>query len=84
VPGIEGLWHNYTFHEDGDADTVVDKTGIALLAAGVVALPVVHVARDYVLPQSFTPLGINFLVTLLFAVGSFAVTWKINKIDQYR
>jgi hypothetical protein len=84
VPGIEGVWHNYTFHEDGGADTVVDKTGIALLAAGIVALPVVHVARDYVLPQSFTPLGINFLVTLLFAVGSFAVTWKTNKIDQYR
>jgi hypothetical protein len=42
------------------------------------------VARDYVLPQSFTPLGINFLVTLLFAVGAFAVSWKTNKIDQYR
>lgn len=84
VPGIEGVWHNYVFHETGDADTVVDKTGIVLLAAGAVALPVVHVARDYVLPQSFTPLGINFLVTLLFAVGAFAVSWKTNKIDQYR
>ena len=84
VPGIEGVWHNYVFHETGDADTVVDKTGIVLLATGAVALPVVDVARDYVLPQSFTPLGINFLVTLLFAVGAFAVSWKTNKIDQYR
>jgi hypothetical protein len=84
VPGIEGLWHNYTFHEDGDADTVVDKTGIALLAAGVIALPVVNVLRDSVLPRSFTPLGINLLVALLFAVGSFAVSWQTNKIDQYR
>jgi hypothetical protein len=84
VPGIEGVWHNYVFHEDGDSDTVVDKVGITLLASGVVALPVVHVVRDYVLPQSFTPLGINFLVTLLFALGSFAVTWQTNKIDQYR
>ena len=84
VPGIEGLWHNYVFHENGEADTVVDKVGIALLATGVVALPVVHIARDYVLPRSFTALGINVIITLLFAVGSFAVTWKTNKIDQYR
>jgi hypothetical protein len=84
VPGIEGVWHNYVFHEDGGADTVVDKIGIALLAGGVIALPVVNVLRDYVLPRSFTPLGINLLVALLFAVGSFAVSWKTNKIDQYR
>jgi hypothetical protein len=84
VPGIEGVWHNYVFHEDGDADTVVDKTGIALLIAGVTALPAVHFLRDFVFPRSFTPLGINFLVALLFAVGSFAVTWQTNKIDQYR
>ena len=84
VPGVEGLWHNYTFHEDGGADTVIDATGIALLAAGVVALPVVHVMRDYVLPRSFTPLGINFLIAVLFGAASFAVTWQTNKIDQYR
>lgn len=84
VPGIEGVWHNYVFHEDGDADTVVDKTGVVLLFAGVTALPTVHFLRDYVFPRSFTPLGINFLVALLFAVGSFAVTWQTNKIDQYR
>jgi glucose-6-phosphate-specific signal transduction histidine kinase len=84
VPGIEGVWHNYVFHEDGGADTVVDKIGIALLAGGVIALPVVNVLRDYVLPRSFTPLGINLLVALLFAVGSFAISWKTNKIDQYR
>ena len=84
VPGIEGVWHNYVFHEDGDADTVVDKIGVALLAGGVIALPVVNVLRDSVLPRSFTPLGINLLVALLFAVGSFAVSWQTNKIDQYR
>ena len=84
MPGIEGVWHNYVFHENGEADTVVDKTGIALLAAGVVALPVVHIARDYVFSQSFTALGINLIIALFFAVGSFAVTWKTNKIDQYR
>ena len=84
VPGIEGVWHNYVFHEDGDADTVVDKTGMVLLLAGVTALPTVQFLRDYVFPRSFTPLGINFLVALLFASGSFAVTWKTNRIDEYR
>ncbi len=73
VPGIEGVWHNYVFHEDGGADTVVDKTGIVLLVTGVIALPVVQVLRDYVLPRSFTRLGINFLVLILFGVCSFAL-----------
>ena len=84
VPGIEGLWHNYIFHEDGGADTVVDTKGLALLNAGVIALPIVRVLRDYVLPRSFTPLGINLLVALLLGAGSFAVSWQTNKIDQYR
>lgn len=84
VPGIEGVWHNYVFHEDGDADTVIDKTGLMLLAMGFLTLPVVHVLRDYVFPQSFTPLGINALVTILIALGSFGVAWQTNKIDQYR
>jgi hypothetical protein len=84
VPGIEGVWHNYVFHEDGGADTVVDKTGIVLLVVGVLALPMTQVLRDYVFPQSFTPLGINVFVTILMAVGSFGVVWQTNKIDQYR
>lgn len=84
VPGIEGVWHNYVFHEDGGADTVIDKNGAILLAAGIGALPVVRVLRDYVLPRSFTPLGINFLVAVLLGVAAFAVTWQTNKIDQYR
>lgn len=84
VPGIEGVWHNYVFHEDGGADTVIDKYGAILLAAGVVALPVVQVMRDYVFPRSFTPLGINLLVAALIGGIAFVVTWQTNKIDQYR
>ena len=84
VPGIEGVLHNYVFHEDGEADTVIDKTGGMLLAMGILALPIVDVLRDYVFPQSFTPIGINALVTILIAVGSFGVVWQTNKIDQYR
>lgn len=84
VPGVEGVWHNYVFHEDGEADIVVDKTGVALLGLGIFALPLVHVLRDYVFPQSFTPLGINFLVTLLIGSLAGGITWQMNKIDQYR
>jgi hypothetical protein len=84
VPGVEGLWHNFVFHEDGDADTVIDKTGVLLLAAGVAALPIVNVMRDYVFPRSFTPLAINLIVAVMLGIGSFAVTWQTNKIDQYR
>ena len=84
VPGVEGLWHNYVFHEDGGADTVVDKTGFILLAGGVVALPIVAALRDYVFPRSFTPLAINVLVSLLLGACACAVTWKTNKIDSYR
>jgi hypothetical protein len=84
VPGVEGLWHNYVFHEDGGADTVVDKTGFILLAGGVVALPIVAALRDYVFPRSFTPLAINVLVSLLLGACACVVTWKTNKIDSYR
>ncbi len=84
VAGIEGVWHNYVFHEDGDADTVIDWRGALLLIGGAIALPLVQIMRDYVLPRSFTPLSINLLVALLLGICSFAVTWKTNKIDQYR
>jgi hypothetical protein len=84
VPGIEGLWHNYEFHEDGGADKVIDKNIFLSTALGVVALPVVNIVRDYVLPQSFTPLVINALCSITFGVAAFSVTWRTNKIDEYR
>ena len=84
VPGIEGLWHNYVFHEDGGADNVVDRTLFIFAVVGVCALPVVNIARGYVLPRSFTPLTINFLCAIVFGLGAFAYSWQTNKIDQYR
>lgn len=84
VPGIEGLWHNYVFHEDGGADKIIDKQALSLIGLGILALPVVNVARDYVLPQSFTPLVINAFCALLFGLGAFMAIWRTNKIDQYR
>jgi len=84
VPGIEGVWTNYQFHEDGGVDKVFDKSLVILLAGGIVALPIVTFARDVVLPRSFTPLAINSLVAVLFAVAAFAANWYTNKIDEYR
>ena len=84
VPGIEGLWTNYQFHEDGGVDKNFDKSLPIFLIGGVIALPVVSFLRDVVLPRSFTPLAINSLVALLFGVGSYAANWYTNKIDEYR
>lgn len=84
VPGIEGMWNNYVFHEDGGVDKVIDKRLVALGALGAGALPVVNVFRDYVLPRSFTPIVINSLVAVLFGLAAFAATWYTNKSDEYR
>lgn len=84
VPGIEGVWTNYQFHEDGGVDKKFDRLIVVFAVAGGVALPVVSVLRDIVLPRSFTPLAINSLVAVLFGTISFAVNWYTNRIDEYR
>lgn len=84
IPGIEGLWNNYTFHEDGGVDKVFDRPLTLLALGGVVALPLVGIFRDYVAPRSFTPITINLLVSLLAGVISFSIVSRTNKIDQYR
>lgn len=84
VPGVEGLWNNYVFHEDGDVDKVVDRNIFVFGVLGCAALPVVNALRDYVLPRSFTPIVINSMSALLFGLAAFAVTWYTNKIDEYR
>lgn len=59
LTGIEGLWHNYRFDDDGNADVEFDKVGIALLTAGGAAgMVLTNLARDFLLPRSFTPAGI--------------------------
>lgn len=83
VPGLEGVWSNYQFHEDGGVDKVFDTTLLIFVAGGIAALPAVSFMRDVVLPRSFTPIAINSLVASLFAVGSFVTNWYINKIDEY-
>ena len=84
VPGWQGLWHNYVFHEDGGADTVVDRWLLYSAMLGVAALPVVNVMRDYALPRSFTAVTVNVLVAVALGACAFAVTWRTNRIDTYR
>lgn len=84
VPGIEGLWANYQFHEDGGVDKVFDKSTLLFAVLGAAALPIVAFLRDLVLPRSFTPLAINSIVAILFGGSAFAIDWYTNKIDEYR
>lgn len=80
VPGVEGLWNNYMFHEDGNVDKVLDRTGAVLLAGGLVALPLIDIMRDRVFPRSFGAAAIVFLVAGAMAAVAFAATWtKENK-----
>ena len=74
--GLEGLWHNFRFDENGDADYRFDRTGIVLLTAGGLAgLLVVNTLRDWVLPRSFTPLGIHTLA----AATAFALAFMLDQ-----
>lgn len=84
VPGWQGLWHNYVFHEDGGADTVVDRWLPLSIGLGVVALPVVAALRDHVLPRSFTALVVNALAAGLLGLCAYVMTWHTNEIDSYR
>jgi len=84
VPGVEGLWNNYVFHEDGGADKVFDRNIFVFGALGCAALPIVNLVRDYVLPRSFTPIVINSMIAVIFGLVAFALTWYTNKIDEYR
>ncbi len=79
VPGVEGLWNNYVFHEDGNVDKVLDRTGAVLLAGGLVALPLIEIMRDRVFPRSFGALAIVLLVGGALSVLAFAGTWSREK-----
>lgn len=81
LSGIEGLWHNYRFSADGDADIEFDKVGIALLMAGGAAgLVVTNLARDFLLPRSFTPAGIWTIVAVASFAAAFSWHWKSEEV----
>ncbi len=73
LTGVEGLWHNYRFDDEGNADIEFDKVGISLLTVGGgIGLVLVNFARDTLLPRSFTPLGIWTIAAAVSFVAVFA------------
>jgi hypothetical protein len=84
VPGVEGLWNNYVFHEDGGVDKRIDRSIFVFVAIGCAALPITNFLRDYFFPRSFTPVVINVSAAILLGAGSFCISWYANKIDEYR
>jgi hypothetical protein len=78
VSGLEGLWHSYRFGGD-ELEEEFDKVGIALFAVGgVVVMVVTNALRDYVFPQSFTPLGIWTIIAAASFAGIFAVDQRVS------
>lgn len=73
LSGIEGLWHNYRFDDEGNADVEFDKIGILLLTVGGgVGLVFANFMRDSLLPRSFTPLGIWTIAAAVSFAAVFA------------
>lgn len=74
LPGVQGAVFNYRFDTDGSADKRVDAVNISLLPIGLVALPIMGLVRDHVLPRSATPIAI-YVVTGVLAAG---VMWAVT------
>ena len=80
LPGWEGFLFNYEFTEDGDADKVLDRMLPVWAIGGVVALPVVNVLRDWVLPRSATPIALYVVVAVLATLSSYAAVTVSGKV----
>jgi hypothetical protein len=83
VPGAQGVVFNYEFSEDGQADKVLDRTTPILLVAGVAALPVTTVLRDYIFPRSATPIAFYIAIGALAGVVAYFATLKLSRRDLY-
>jgi hypothetical protein len=83
VPGAQGIVFNYEFSEDGCADKVIDRVFPLLLVAGLVALPMTTVLRDYIFPRSATPIAFYIAIGVLGGVGAYFVTIKMPGRDLY-
>ena len=83
VPGAQGVVFNYEFSEDGSADKVIDRVFPLLLLAGLAALPVTHVLRDYVFPRSATPIAFYIAIGALGGVGAYFATLRLPYKDLY-
>ena len=74
---------NYEFSEDGQADKVLDRITPILLLAGVTALPVTTVLRDYIFPRSATPIAFYIAIGVLGGVVAYFATLKLSRRDLY-
>jgi hypothetical protein len=83
VPGAHGIVFNYEFSEDGCADKVFDRVLPLLLIAGIAALPVTHVLRDYVFPRSATPIAFYIAIGVLGGVSAYFATLRVSYKDLY-
>ena len=83
VPGAQGIAFNYEFSEDGQADKVLDRATPILLLAGVIALPLTTVLRDYVFPRSATPIALYMAIGVLFGTTAYVATLRMSRRDLY-
>jgi hypothetical protein len=83
VPGAQGVVFNYEFSEDGQADKVLDRITPILLLAGVTALPITTVLRDYIFPRSATPIAFYIAIGVLGGVAAYFATLKLLRRDLY-
>jgi len=83
VPGVQGILFNYEFSEDGHADKVFDRISPLLLVAGLTALPVTTVLRDYVFPRSATPIAFYIAIGVLHGAAAYVATTRLSRRDLY-
>jgi drug/metabolite transporter (DMT)-like permease len=83
VPGAQGIVFNYEFSEDGCADKVLDRITPILLLAGVTALPVTTVLREYIFPRSATPIAFYIAIGALGSTVAYFATLKLLRRDLY-
>lgn len=81
VLGIEGLWHNFLFDEEGNMEYRFDRVGIALLTVGgLLGMLAANLARDFVLPRSFTPVAIHALTAAI----AFSAVFLVDQVRNVR
>lgn len=84
VPGVEGVWAYYDFPDDDAVTKVVDRAVPMLLAAGVLAVPLVALVRDHVAPRSFSPAGFWVFTAIVAGIAAYVgtVRWSRHLVAQ--
>ena len=79
VPGVEGVWAYYDFPDDDVVTKVFDRAMPVLLGAGVLALPLVDLVRDYVAPRSFSPAGFWVFTAIVAGIAAYVGTVRWSR-----